>query len=131
MHVVKGINVQFGDEDKVNRKKVIHITENAAKQIFSLLKTKKEYIGIRVKVLTNKGCYGKKYKMEYVIEQDKFDEVVVENVGNNFIKVFIDPKTLFSILGTTVDYVSGKFSSGFVFKNPKEKGRCGCGKSFH
>jgi iron-sulfur cluster assembly protein len=35
------------------------------------------------------------------------------------------------ILGTELDYVEDKMSSSFVFKNPNEKGRCGCGESFH
>jgi iron-sulfur cluster assembly protein len=35
------------------------------------------------------------------------------------------------LLGSEMDYVEDKFHSGFVFNNPNEKGRCGCGESFH
>ena len=33
------------------------------------------------------------------------------------------------LLGTEMDYKKEKFSSQFVFKNPNETERCGCGKS--
>ena len=42
-----------------------------------------------------------------------------------------DPKATMFILGTEMDYVEDKLQSGFVFRNPNEKGRCGCGESFH
>ena len=38
--------------------------------------------------------------------------------------------TLF-LIGTTMDYEVKALSSGFTFINPNEKGRCGCGESFH
>ena len=53
---------------------------------------------------------------------------VVEDKG---VTIFIDPKATMFILGSEVDYVEDKLQSGFVFRNPNEKGRCGCGKSFH
>jgi len=43
----------------------------------------------------------------------------------------IDPKAVMFLLGTEMDFVEEKFKSGFVFTNPNEKGRCGCGESFH
>ena len=42
-----------------------------------------------------------------------------------------DPKAVMFIIGTEMDYVDEKLQSGFVFRNPNEKGRCGCGESFH
>ena len=46
------------------------------------------------------------------------------------VKVFIDPKAIMYLLGTEMDYKKEKFSSKFVFKNPNETERCGCGESF-
>ena len=34
------------------------------------------------------------------------------------------------LLGTQVDYKESKLESGFVFNNPNEAARCGCGESF-
>jgi iron-sulfur cluster assembly accessory protein len=57
----------------------------------------------------------------------KFDEVV-EDKG---VTVMIDPAAVMFLIGSEMDYVDDKFQTGFVFKNPNEKGRCGCGESFH
>ena len=42
----------------------------------------------------------------------------------------IDPKAIMYLLGTEMDYKKEKFSSQFIFKNPNETERCGCGESF-
>jgi iron-sulfur cluster assembly protein len=47
------------------------------------------------------------------------------------VKIFIDPKASMFLFGTEMDFVEEKLQSGFVFRNPNEKGRCGCGESFH
>ncbi|XP_011860179.1 PREDICTED: iron sulfur cluster assembly protein 1-like [Vollenhovia emeryi] len=58
--------------------------------------------------------------------------IIEENCSDDQkVKVLIDPKSVMFILGSEMDYVEEKFSSGFVFKNPNEKGKCGCGESFH
>ncbi len=53
---------------------------------------------------------------------------MVEDKG---VKVFIDPKAMMFLVGSEMDYVEGKLESGFQFKNPNEKSRCGCGESFN
>ena len=57
----------------------------------------------------------------------KFDGIV-EDEG---VTVLFEPKAVLFILGTEMDYVEEKLETGFVFRNPNEKGRCGCGESFH
>src|SRR5512132_522872 len=74
-----------------------------------------------------RGCSGMSYTLEYADEKTPFDEVV-ETDG---VTILIDPKATMFILGTEMDYVEDKLESGFVFRNPNEKGRCGCGESFH
>ena len=64
--------------------------------------------------------------MEYAKEAKKNEEVI-EDKG---VKVFIDSNAIMYLLGTEMDYKTDKFSSQFVFKNPNEKERCGCGESF-
>ena len=58
----------------------------------------------------------------------KLQDEVVEEKG---VKLFVDSKALMFLIGTEMDYVEDKLQSGFVFNNPNEKGRCGCGESFH
>jgi iron-sulfur cluster assembly protein len=109
------------------RPQAISITDAAAERVQALLaKRGKPSAGIRIGVRT-KGCSGLSYTIEYADERSKFDEVV-EAKG---VTVLIDPKATLFILGTEMDYVEDKLQSGFVFKNPNEKGRCGCGESFH
>ncbi len=105
----------------------ITITDTAAERVRSMLSGRgKPSAGVRVGV-RGRGCSGLGYTLEFADEKNDFDEVV-EQKG---ITVLIDPKATMFILGTEMDFVEGKLSSGFVFRNPNEKGRCGCGESFH
>ena len=106
---------------------MITVTSNAANHIKKLLSARNsEPLGIKLSIET-KGCSGLSYSMEFVDTPDEKDEVV--NVDN--INIYIDPKATLFLLGTTMDYEEGNFESGFKFINPNEKGRCGCGESFH
>ena len=105
----------------------IKITDAAVARINELLEKRgKPSAGVRVGVKKG-GCSGLSYIIEYADEVQKFDEVVEEKG----VRVIIDPKAIIYLLGTTMDFVSEKMKSGFVFVNPNEKGRCGCGESFH
>ncbi len=105
----------------------ITISDSAAEQIKVLLSSRgKSSEGIRVGVKKG-GCSGLSYTIEYADDIQKFEEVV-EDKG---VKVIIDPKATLYLIGTEMDYKQEKLQSGFVFVNPNEKGRCGCGESFH
>ena len=108
------------------RKQIIRLSDNAAERIkFIMSKAESSAIGVRVGVKTG-GCAGMSYMMEYANEA-KPNEEVIEEKG---VKVFIDPNAIIYLLGTEMDYKQEKFSSQFVFKNPNETERCGCGESF-
>ena len=103
------------------------LTDAAADRIRALLaKRGRPAVGIRVGV-RSRGCSGLTYTIEYADEKGKFDEIV-EDKG---VTVLVDPKAVMFIIGTEMDYVEEKLQTGFVFRNPNEKGRCGCGESFH
>ncbi|GAB6054072.1 iron-sulfur cluster assembly accessory protein [Magnetospira thiophila] len=105
----------------------IQITEAAMQQVKALLDGRgKPSAGIRIGVRT-KGCSGLSYTIEFADERNEFDEIM-EQDG---VTVMIDPKATMFIIGTEMDYVEEKLQAGFVFRNPNEKGRCGCGESFH
>ncbi|MBA3812954.1 MAG: iron-sulfur cluster assembly accessory protein [Alphaproteobacteria bacterium] len=106
---------------------ILTITEAAAQRIKVLLEGRgKPSQGIRIGV-RSKGCTGLSYALEFADEIGVYDDVV-EAHG---VKVLIDPKAVMFILGSQMDYVEDKLTSGFVFENPNEKGKCGCGESFH
>jgi len=106
---------------------MITVTSNAVNHIKKLLSSRDvKPLGIKLGIET-KGCSGLSYNMEFVDSPDEKDEVL--NIEN--IKIYIDPKATLFLLGTTMDYEEGVLESGFKFINPNEKGRCGCGESFH
>ena len=105
---------------------VIKLSDNAASRIKEIMsKADKFTIGVRVGVKSG-GCAGMSYIMEYA-KEIKNNEEVIEDKG---VKVLIDPSAVMYLLGTEMDYKKDKFSSQFVFKNPNETERCGCGESF-
>ena len=105
---------------------VIKLSDNAANRIKEIMsKAESSTIGVRVGVKSG-GCAGMSYMMEYAKEAKKNEEVI-EDKG---VKVFIDSNAIMYLLGTEMDYKTDKFSSQFVFKNPNETERCGCGESF-
>ena len=107
-------------------KQVITLSDNAASRIKEILSNDEtKSIGVRVGVKSG-GCAGMSYIMEYAKEINNNDEII-EDKG---VKVFIDPGAIMYLLGTEMDYKKEQFSSTFVFKNPNETERCGCGESF-
>ncbi len=81
---------------------------------------------LRVSVNT-KGCSGLAYDMSWVAEPGPGDEVVRDHE----LTLLVDRKASLFLIGTVMDYEQKALSAGFTFTNPNEKGRCGCGESFH
>ena len=109
------------------RPQVMSVTPAAVERIKELIdKRGKPTAGIRIGV-RSKGCSGMSYTLEYADGQQPMDEVV--EAGG--VRLLIDPKASLFLIGTEMDYAEEKLKTGFVFKNPNEKGRCGCGESFH
>ena len=105
----------------------LKITPAAAARVKELIDSRgKPSAGIRIGVRA-RGCSGLSYTIEFADQKNPLDEVV-EADG---VTVLIDPKASLFILGSEMDFEQDKLQSGFVFRNPNEKGRCGCGESFH
>ncbi|ROV87673.1 hypothetical protein VSDG_09649 [Cytospora chrysosperma] len=106
------------------RKAAMKLTPTAVDRLHALLDQpdpKLIKVGVR-----NRGCSGLAYHLEYVDKPGAFDETV-EQDG---VKVLIDSKALFSIIGSEMDWVEDKLNQRFVFRNPNIKEQCGCGESF-
>ena len=105
---------------------IIKLSDNAALRIKEIMSNaEKNAIGVRVSVKSG-GCAGMSYIMEYA-KDVRPNEEVIEDKG---VKVLIDPKAIMYLLGTEMDYKKDELSSSFVFNNPNETERCGCGESF-
>ena len=107
-------------------KQIIKITHNAASKIKEIISNDdNKPIGVRVGVKSG-GCAGMSYVLEYTKEVNPNDEVIEEKG----VKVFVDSAAIMYLLGTEMDYKKEELSSSFVFNNPNETERCGCGESF-
>jgi len=107
-------------------KQVITLSDRAAERVKEIIASAKEsIIGVRIGVASG-GCAGMSYVMEYAKNTNPNDEII-EDKG---VKVLVDPKAIMYLLGTEMDYKKEELASTFVFKNPNETERCGCGESF-
>ena len=107
-------------------KQVITLSDRAADRVKEIIASAKEpIVCVRVGVASG-GCAGMSYVMEYAKNTNPNDEII-EDKG---VKVLIDPKAIMYLLGTEMDYKKEELMSTFIFKNPNETERCGCGESF-
>ena len=105
----------------------LSLTDKAAERVKALMASRETpAFGLRIGV-NPKGCAGQSYSIDFTEQAGALDEVV-ESKG---VTVVIDAKAIMYLIGTELDYVEDKMQSSFVFRNPNEKGRCGCGESFH
>lgn len=94
------------------RKAAMRLTPAAVAHLQALLdqpEPKLIKVGVR-----NRGCSGLAYHLEFVDRAGAFDETV-EQDG---VRVLIDSKALFSIIGSEMDWVEDKLNQRFVFRNP-------------
>lgn len=112
--------------ETAERPAFLGITDKAEAQLRKLIATHNpDAAGIRVGVREG-GCNGMSYSMDFADKIEPADEVI-ELDG---IKIVIDPMSTMYLVGTEMDFVEEKLGATFVFRNPNETGRCGCGESF-
>jgi iron-sulfur cluster assembly protein len=105
---------------------LMQLTEGAAERLRSLYAAGEQGRLLRIGVKT-KGCSGLSYDLSWVDGPQKGDE----SVTDKGVTVLVDSKASLFLIGTVMDYEQKAMSAGFTFTNPNEKGRCGCGESFH
>ncbi len=103
----------------------ISLSEPALERVKYFLENRGSGVGVRVGVTTT-GCSGLAYLIEFV-DQINNDDQIFDQDG---ISIIIDKKSLVYLDGTEVDFVREGLNEGFQFKNPNQKGACGCGESF-
>lgn len=72
------------------------------------------------------GCSGLSYVLGF--DEKPGEKDIVFTVRG--VTIFIDPKSLFYLSGTVLDFSDGLNGKGFVFNNPQATKTCGCGSSF-
>jgi iron-sulfur cluster assembly protein len=104
----------------------MRLTEGAADRLGALYASGEQGRLLRISVKT-KGCSGLAYDLSWTDAPAPTDEKVTDRG----VTVLVDRKASLFLIGTTMDYEVKALSAGFTFTNPNEKGRCGCGESFH
>ncbi len=105
---------------------LMQLTDAAAERLRALYAAGEAGRLLRIGVKT-KGCSGLAYDLTWVDAPEPTDERVTDKE----VTVLVDRKASLFLIGTTMDYEQKAMSAGFTFTNPNEKGRCGCGESFH
>ena len=120
-----GTTMSTTTKPRRERPKAVRLTDAAAARIREIVAgAEGRYQGVRVGV-TNGGCAGQAYTMDYAESARPLEEVV-EDKG---VKIFIDPKAILFLIGTEMDFVREKLGTRFVFNNPNQTAACGCGES--
>ena len=105
----------------------ITITQKALEQFQKIiLQRDPPAKGVRLRI-KSQGCAGFAYSLEFIDEIKEKDEKFVFSPE---VTLFVHPASLMFLDGTEIDYADDPLKAGFIFKNPNEKGRCGCGASF-
>ncbi|KRA81595.1 HesB/IscA family protein [Altererythrobacter sp. Root672] len=108
------------------RPAAVNLTPTAEQRIADLMEQAPEgAIGVRLST-PRRGCSGLAYSVDYVTQEQAFDEKI-ETPGGVF---YIDGASVLYLIGSTMDWQEDDFTAGFVFQNPNAKGACGCGESF-
>ena len=107
---------------------MVVVTESAAKKASVLIKNEhpesdKEF-GLRMKVVGG-GCSGFQYELGF--DEQRNGDRIIDKDG---LKVFVDPRSILYLAGSTLDYKDGLMESGFKIENPNAARSCGCGTSF-
>jgi iron-sulfur cluster assembly protein len=105
----------------------IVLTDKAYSEVKKIMEANKipETYGLRVGVKGG-GCSGLSYSLGFDSEARESDKII----NKDGVRIFVDPKSLFYLSGTQLDFTDGLNGRGFVFNNPNATKTCGCGSSF-
>ncbi|WP_230292342.1 iron-sulfur cluster assembly accessory protein [Croceicoccus sp. Ery5] len=107
-------------------KAAVTLTPAAEQRIADLMaQAPADAIGVKLST-PRRGCSGLAYSVDYVTDEQKFDEKI-ETPGGTF---YIDSGSVLYLIGSVMDWREDDFQAGFVFDNPNATGACGCGESF-
>ena len=81
--------------------------------------------GLRLRIIAG-GCSGMQYRIDFA-ETPRPNDVIV---AADDVRVFVDPKSLMYVKGSSLDYWEDLLGGGFKVVNPNAKSACSCGVSF-
>ncbi|MDB5033728.1 MAG: iscA [Chlorobi bacterium] len=120
-------DIEINEPTETQSNSSIVLTEKAVAEVRKIMEQNSipETYGLRVGVKGG-GCSGLSYTLGFDAEKREGDKLL-EQDG---VRMFIDGKSLFYLMGTQLDFTDGLNGRGFVFNNPQAAKTCGCGSSF-
>ncbi len=108
-------------------KEEIFITPKAAEQVRKVKVDNNIPVNFALRLgVKGGGCSG----FSYVLAFDEKPRSGDKEFSIEGLNVYVDPKSLNFLTGTTLDFSDGLNGRGFVFNNPNAHKTCGCGNSF-
>jgi iron-sulfur cluster assembly accessory protein len=102
------------------------VTSNAVRRIRYLRqKESRPEAALRLRIIAG-GCSGMQYRMD-LAEMPRATDIII---AAEDAKVFVDPKSLVYLHGSTLDYEEDLLGGQFKITNPNAKHSCSCGLSF-
>ena len=107
---------------------MIRVAETAKEKVAMLMREEgfdpsNDFVRVGVK---SGGCSGLSYELDFNRQKKENDQLYEDND----VKIIVDKKSFFYLVGTTLEYSGGLNGKGFVFNNPNANRTCGCGESF-
>jgi iron-sulfur cluster assembly protein len=119
--------MEMSTQAKIRMRPAAVILTPAAEARIAALMARAPEGAIGVKLSTpRRGCSGLAYSVDYVTQEEKFDEKIATPGG----AFYIDGGSVLYLVGSVMDWQEDDFAAGFTFENPNAKGACGCGESF-
>lgn len=112
---------------EIHVKSEISVTEKARNEILRIMQSNNipDNYGLRVGVKGG-GCSGMTYTLNFDGDEKPGDTII----ESEQVKLIVDGKSLFYLMGTELDFSDGLNGKGFLFNNPNAAKTCGCGESF-
>ncbi|MDX2274947.1 MAG: iron-sulfur cluster assembly accessory protein [Hyphomonadaceae bacterium] len=105
------------------RPQIVSLTEAAAARVKEIMASSgKAYLRVGV---TNGGCAGMEYVLEYADAPEALDEVIEDKD----VRIVVKADAVLFLLGSVIDFETTRLASKFVFRNPNQTDACGCGES--
>lgn len=105
------------------RPQIVSLTDAAAARVKEIMANSgKAYLRVGV---TNGGCAGMEYVLEYADAPETLDEVIEDKD----VRIVVKADAVLFLLGSVIDFETTRLASKFVFRNPNQTDACGCGES--
>lgn len=103
------------------------LTEAALAHLKTMLAKRGSGKGMRLSV-QRYGCSGYGYVVDFIDEINPEDHIFP--IANEALVIAVDAQSYPMVKGTCIDFTRNGLNETFTYRNPNQRGECGCGESF-